>query len=65
MLDSDSSDDLMSGASRGPMVIEDGNHEYFSCVNCSVIGVGFHTVGVVDDFSRGFKVADRVSFLVG
>ena len=59
-MDSDSSDDLMSGASRGT-----ANHEYFSCMNCSVIGVGFYTVGVVDNFSRGFKVADRVSFLVG
>jgi len=27
-------------------------------VNCSVIGIGFHTVGVADDFSRGFNVAD-------
>ena len=41
------------------------NHEYFSCVIYSVIGVGFYTVVVVDNFGRGFKVADRVSFLVG
>ena len=41
------------------------NHEYFPCVNCSVTSVGFHAVGVADNFGRSFKVADQVSFLVG
>jgi hypothetical protein len=34
------------------------NHEYFLCMKHSVVDASFHTIRVVEDFSRGFSVVD-------
>ena len=66
MLDSDSSDDLMSGTSGG--INGDRGWQTMSTSHAwTILLLVLVSIlsGVANNFSRGFKVADRVSFLVG